>query len=59
MNTQRLNMFIILTLLIGVPLFLLTPSIEMPLILEYILLPIGIVLSLIGIASSNLLIPLK
>ena len=59
MNSKRLNMLVLLTLLIGVPLCLFTPMMGMPLIIEYILLPIGIVLSLVGIASSILLIQFK
>ena len=59
MNSKRLNMLVLITLLIGVPLCLFTPMIGMPSIIEFILLPIGIVLSLTGIASSILLIQNK
>jgi hypothetical protein len=59
MNPKRLYMNVLITLLIGGPICILTPMMDMPLIMEVTLWPIGIILCLIGIASSVLLIQHK
>ncbi|QPC45579.1 hypothetical protein [Mangrovibacillus cuniculi] len=59
MNGKNLNRNVLLTLLIGVPLCTLTPLLGLPTVWQFILLPIGIVLCLIGTASSMLMLQRK
>lgn len=59
MNAKKLYMNVLMTLLIGVPLCVIMPNLDIPTVLTFILLPIGIVITTIGIVSSVLLIQHK
>ncbi|WYP27191.1 hypothetical protein NSQ54_03490 [Alkalihalobacillus sp. FSL W8-0930] len=56
MKEQNLFRNVLITLLIGMPLSILPSLMDLPTILVFILVPIGVILNFIGIASSILLI---